>query len=91
MTWASVLTETFAGKINTNGTYNFTFDGTNWKLNVETINLAEYGISITGEPITGDIVSVIFSNGEMSQSPIMLFSTEKPTISADNITVTING
>lgn len=91
ITWASVLTETFADKINTNGTYNFTFDGTSWRLNSETVNLAEYGITVTGDPITGDIVSIIFSDGSMSQSPIMLFATEKPTINADNITVTING
>lgn len=92
ITWATVNTYTFSTKVsNINGTYNFIFDGSNWQLNSSTVVLTEYGLTITGTPITGDTVSVLFSNGEMSQSPIMLFATEVPSISADNITVTING
>lgn len=90
--WASIITDTFGEKIGQlNGTYNFNYDGTNWLLDGTSINLSEYGLTVTGEPISGDIISVLYSNGKMSQSPIMVFASEIPTIASENITVVING
>ena len=92
ISWASVNDSTFATAVsNTNGNYVFSYDGTNWKLNGSTVTLADYGITITGTPITEDVVMVLFSNGNLSSSPIRIYASEVPAISASNITVTING
>jgi len=89
--WASVNTENFGDKITLNGTYNFVFNGTNWLLDNESVVLSEYGILVTGEPIANDIVSVLYSTGELTQSPIQIFATEKASINSENITVVLNG
>lgn len=93
--WASVNSQTFDLKVaQQNGTYNFTYNGTQWLLNESEADLAQYGITIIAnnqKPANGDIISVIFSTGEMSQTPINLFASEVPQISAENIRVTING
>lgn len=91
ITWASVNTQSFGEQVNEDGVYNFIFDGTNWQLNSSDIDLTTYGITVSGSPITGDIVSILYSTGELSQNPIKLFVNEKATVSAENITVTING
>ena len=91
ITWASVNTEVFKTQITANGTYNFTFNGNEWLLNNTDVTLSTYGITLTGIPITGDIISILYSTGEMSQSPIQIFATEKASISQENITVKING
>lgn len=95
ITWASVNSEIFGTKTSQNGTYNFIYDGQNWQLNSEDVQLEDYGITVTTANnqglITGDTVSVIYSDGNMSHEPINLFATETPQITADNITVTING
>ena len=88
--WASVNSDTFAGKAASNGTYNFIYNGENWTLNSETADLTEYGISIIGSPITNDVISVVYADGNLSGFPINLFATETPSISAENITVEIN-
>lgn len=93
--WASVDTAIFGAKTNQNGTYNFIFNGTDWLVNGEQANLSEYGITITTaeaqNPITGDRLSVIYADGEISEAPINLFASETPQILAENITVNING
>lgn len=91
ITWVSVVSSTFATAVsNQNGTYNFIYnDG--WQLNSSPISLATYGITATGTPINGDIISVLFANGNIGQDPIRLFCTETATISTSNITVNING
>ncbi len=88
--WASVNSTTFAAKVSANGTYNFVYNGTNWILNNIEITLSDYGITIIGEPITNDTITIVFADGELSQYPINLFASETPVISAENITVNIN-
>lgn len=89
--WASVNTETFGDNVSANGTYNFVYNDTNWLLNNESVTLSEYGITVTGDPITNDIVSVLYSTGELAQSPIQIFATEKASINPEDITVVLNG
>ena len=88
--WASVDTTTFAGQLSTDGQYNFIYNGSNWTYNSDTVTLSTYGISALGSPVNGDIISILFSTGNLSQSPIGLFASEYPTIAAENITVNIN-
>lgn len=88
--WASVNSAAFAAKINTNGTYNFVYNGSSWELGGAVVTLSDYGIAIIGTPITNDTITIIYADGELSQYPINLFASETPTISAENITVNIN-
>ena len=88
--WVSVNSETFASKVSANGTYNFIYNNTDWELSGQEIALSDYGISIIGEPITNDTITIIFADGELSQYPINLFANETPVIIAENITVNIN-
>ena len=91
ITWASVTALTFATSVsNTNGTYNFIYDGTNWKLNNNTVSLTDYGISITGIPIQYDKISILYANGNLSSSPIRLYASEKAVINTNDIAVNIN-
>lgn len=88
--WASVNSETFGAKVSANGTYNFIYNGSKWQLNSENAELSEYGISIIGNPVTNDVITVIYADGNLSGSPINLFASETPIITVDNITVNIN-
>lgn len=88
--WASVNSQTFAAKAGTNGTYNFIYNGSEWQLNNENAELSEYGISIIGNPVTNDVITVIYADGNLSEFPINLFASETPSVSAENITVKIN-
>lgn len=88
--WASVNSETFAAKVSGNGTYNFVYNGSAWELSEAAADLSEYGITIIGTPITGDVLTVIYADGELSEYPINLFANETPVLTAENITVNIN-
>lgn len=49
------------------GTYQFSYDGTNWKLGTDsttkTVTPAQYGITYTGTPTSGDSITVKFTFG----------------------------
>lgn len=92
--WASVDTNTFALKVGQNGTYNFTYDGSNWKLNSQNCVLSDYGITVVANnqtPANGDLISVVYADGNLSEYPINLFASEVPQFLAENIQVVING
>ena len=56
---------TFDTKVNgVVGSYNFLFNGNVWLINETIATLNEYGITITGTPIDGDSITVIY-NGDM--------------------------
>ncbi len=91
ITWASVTDSTFATEVsNTNGTYNFIFDGTNWQLNETDISLSDYGLSVIGTPVEGDKISVLFATGNLTATALQLYANEKAVINTSNITVNIN-
>lgn len=89
--WSSVNPTTFATQVQSNGTYNFTYNGSAWTLDSNAVNLETYGINVIGTPVERDIVSIAYSNGNVSASPITLYVTEKAVINPENITVKING
>ncbi len=89
--WASVTASTFANAVNNvNGTYNFIFNGSNWLLNNNSVNLATYGVVVTGTPVNNDKISVLFATGNSAASPIQLYANEKPVLDTNDITVNIN-
>ena len=91
ITWASVNASTFASEVSsTNGRYSFVYDGADWKLNENTITLSDYGISVEGTPIEDDKIIILYSNGNLSSSPIQVYANEKPAIATADITVNIN-
>ena len=60
ITAASVTASTFAGQVSGSGTYEFSYDGTNWKLDGSSATLNTYGISTTGTAASGDKISVVY-------------------------------
>ncbi len=91
VTWASVDTSTFGSAVSANGTYNFTYTESGWQLSGAGVDLATYGVTIEGTPVEGDLVSILYADGNLAQDPIRLFCTETAAISTDDITVNING
>ena len=61
ITDASVAVNAFGTEVDeTAGTYVFTYDGTDWKLDSTTVTLANYGITVTGTAADGDIITVVY-------------------------------
>lgn len=87
---SNVDSSTFTTQITNSGTYTFSYNGSAWEYNNNTINLATYGITVLGSPVENDKVIVLYNNGEIGNQPLQVFCTEYPTISAENINVTIN-
>ena len=52
----------FGSKVTSSGEYQFIYNGTKWELNGEAINIADYGITVTGTPATGDMIDVNYTH-----------------------------
>lgn len=61
ITNATVNKTTWETQIINTGIYNFIYDGTNWNLNNSQINLATYGITVTGTPAENDVITVTYT------------------------------
>jgi len=55
---------TWKAKVSANGTYVFSYDGTNWKLSGSNVTISEYGISFSGTAANGDVITVEYTVGE---------------------------
>lgn len=55
ITAASVTKSTFETKILRSGTYNFIYDGANWKLDGDAVTLSDYGITYTAASATASV------------------------------------
>lgn len=51
----------FGTKVPGSGEYQFIYNGTKWELNTEPITIADYGITVTGEPAVGDMIDVNYT------------------------------
>ena len=60
VTAATVDETTFVNKVSSAATagYEFVYDGAAWHLDGAEVELPEYGVSVTGTPVNGDIVVV---------------------------------
>lgn len=67
ITAASVVALTFIDKIGTvhGGDYEFEYDGAEWHYNGVAVDITEYGISVTGTPIRGDVVIIHETTAQM--------------------------
>jgi hypothetical protein len=64
ITGASITITTFAQAVsNQSGSYLFTYNGTAWTLNGNTISdiFTAYGITVTGDPASDDTITVVFT------------------------------
>lgn len=60
-TTVALTAATWRTYVSTDGTYNFSYDGTNWKLNGATVTLADYGLTVTGTVTEGDSITVEYT------------------------------
>lgn len=56
----SIESSYFRMKVNTPGTYTFSYDGTNWKLDGNNVNLLDYGMTLGGTPSNGATIVVTY-------------------------------
>lgn len=62
VTVATVTADKFGATVNkTAGEYTFTFDGTNWTYNATQVSLDSYGVTVTGDAVAGDTVTVHYT------------------------------
>lgn len=84
VTAASVTAETFAAKVeNAPGSYEFSHDGTDWKLSGGTVTIADYGVSLTGSPASGDTVTVTLNVEDVVYEPLSSTDAEEPCAVVD--------
>lgn len=65
---------TWESYVNTDGTYMFEYDGSNWKLNDTAVTLADYGLTVTGTIANSDYFTVVYT-----QLVVGTLSTATPT------------
>lgn len=73
----------------TAGTYVFDFDGNNWTLNTDIIDLTQYGISYTGTAVSGDKITVSYTAGTWSDYLSASTIADKFTTDENKIYTTI--
>lgn len=62
ITSASVNNDTFQTAVSdTAGTYVFSYDGADWKLSGNAVDLEDYGITTEGTAVSGDSISVVWT------------------------------
>lgn len=84
VTAASVDAGTFAAKVNNvPGSYAFSHDGTDWKLSGGTVTAADYGLSLTGSPASGDTVTVVMSVEDVRYEPCLSTDAADPCAVVD--------
>ena len=51
----------FGAKVSRSGEYAFMYNGTKWELNSKEVNIADYGITVTGTAVAGDMIDVNYT------------------------------
>ena len=80
ITTASVTPLTFINKIGTahSGDYEFEYDGAEWHFGGEAVDLTEYGITVAGTPVHGDVV-IIHETAAQMRYVVLGIDQETPT------------
>lgn len=63
ITAASVNESTWKGRVGSAGTYIFIYDGIDWTLNNNDVDLSNYGITYTGTAVADDMITVVYEIG----------------------------
>lgn len=57
---ADIDRDEWVAAVNAGGTYEFSYNGSAWKLNGSTVTLADYGITVDGTPANGNAINVTY-------------------------------
>ena len=99
ITLGSVDSDIFENAVeNESGTYEFSFAGTDWYLSGDIADLEDYGITVTGAPDEGDIISVEFTaevlggkNDSLTWTPLLnTYADDYPNQSTVPCVITIS-
>lgn len=92
VTAAAVVAATFGAQVSGSGTYEFAYDGTNWKLGANNANLTTYGITPTGAAVSGDKITIVYAAaGSSSPMNAVLLHDVDVTNGAANGTALVFG
>lgn len=95
----AINTTTFETQITDFGVYKFTYDGSDWYLGENTVDLNDYGITFSGTESSGDVITVYYPSGVEyiksvaytdefdEQTHTVVFATPIPRSVACSITV----
>ena len=70
--------------------YVFTYDTDNWEYNNTVVNLADYGIEVTGTPVDSDTVTIAFVSGSWGEYSTPSGLDQYFVIQASNIALTVD-
>lgn len=59
-TTVTIAASTWRAYVANDGTYEFSYDGTDWKLGGATVTLADYGLAVSGTVTTDDTITVSY-------------------------------
>lgn len=51
-----------SGKFTTPGEYTFSYSGSGWTLDGNSVTLSDYGITLNGTPVAGDTITVVYDD-----------------------------
>lgn len=92
ITAATVTAATFSTAVSgVSGTYEFSYDGTDWSLDGSSATLATYGITPTGTAASGDKITVVFVAAYETKPVGVLLHDVDVTAGSDNGTLLIFG
>ena len=73
----------------TAGTYVFDYDGSDWILNTDIVDLTQYGIAYTGTAVSGDKITVVYTAGTWSDYLAVSTIADKYTTDINKIYTTM--
>lgn len=73
----------------TAGTYVFDYDGSDWTLNTDIVDLTQYGIAYTGTAVSGDKITVVYTAGTWSDYLAVSTIADKYTTDINKIYTTM--
>jgi len=94
ITEVTVVAETFADEVTEPGIYEFIYNstGTTWKLDGANVDLADYGITVTGTPADGDYFKIDFTpEAELGLTTGTQVSVETDLETTDAIKLIVKG
>lgn len=87
ITSATIDDTTFQSAVSdTAGTYVFSYDGADWSLNSDVVDLSEYGITPDGTEVSGDEITVVWTAGSWVEYIAPVVATK---LGITNIDITV--
>ena len=87
----SVNGTTFATAVSESGTYDFVYDGSDWKLGENTVDLTDYGISYTGASVPSSATASQTTGSSLSDVAVNVSTFETQITTAGSYVFTSDG